>query len=124
MVTNNVPPGTVAVSPAKATTAFYNDVDDPAVLKELIDGLQPMSLGPLKSEVTRAAWMYTPCTAIMCEKDFGLPIEQFEKQLEVARGIQPGVFERVERCGASHVPFVSIPEWVVGILRRAAGEDV
>lgn len=124
MVTYNDPPGTVVVGAALAAMLFYNDVEDPAVVKELTDGLQPMSLGPLRSELTRAAWMYTPSTVVMCEKDLGLPTERFEKQLEVAREIKPGAFERVEKCGASHVPFVTMPEWVVEVLRRAAGEEV
>ena len=83
-----------------------------------------MSLGPLRSKLTRASWMYAPCRAIICEKDVSLPLERFEKQLEVARGIAPGCFERVEKCKAAHVPFISMPEWVVGVLEGVAGEDV
>lgn len=123
MVIYNDPPGTISISPALAKMVFYNDVTDPDVLDRLTEGLRPMSLGPLRSELTRAAWVYTPATAVVCERDFGLPVERFEKQLEVARVIEPGVFGRVERCGAAHVPFVSMPEWVLGVLIRVAGED-
>lgn len=124
MVTYNNPPGTVSVSPALATMLFYNDVEDPEVVKGLVDGLQPMSLGPLRSELTRASWMYTPSTAVICEKDLGLPTERFEKQISDAREIQPGSFQKVERCGAAHVPFLSMTAWVADVLRRVAGEDV
>ena len=115
---------TVSVNPDFAGMLFYNDIEDQAVVKELAADMKPMSIGPLRSELTRAAWMYTPSTAVFGEKDFGLPIERAEEQLRVAREITPGCFDRVEKCGAAHVPFVSMPEFVVGVLRRVAGEEV
>ena len=124
IATYNEPPGTVVINPKFAGMIFYNDVEDAAVVKELAGGMLPMSIGPLQSELTRAAWMYTQSTAVICEKDGGLPVERYEKQLEVAREIKPGCFERVERCNAAHVPFVSMPDWVVGVLRSVAGEKL
>ena len=114
--------GTITMKPEAMKMMFYNDIEDDKVIDELVAGTQSMSLGALASELTRAAWEYTPSTMLMCEKDLGLPVERAEKQLKAARERVPGVFESVEKCRAAHVPFVSMPEYVADFLRRVAGE--
>jgi len=34
-----------------------------------------------------------------------------------------GGFNVVERCGAGHSPFLSMPEWVAGVVARAAASE-
>ena len=114
--------GTVTINPILAPMLFYNDVEDQDVVKELVAGMKSMSVGALRSKLTRAAWEYTPATFVICEKDFGLPVKLAEEQLKAARELVPEAFQTVERCAAGHVPFVSMPGKVVEILRRVAGE--
>ena len=114
--------GIVTINPKFAPMLFYNDVEDQELVKELVDGMQSMSVGALRSKLTRAAWEYAPATSVICEKDFRLPAERAERQLKEAKELCPGAFQTIERCEAGHVPFVSMPERVVEILRRAAGE--
>jgi len=114
--------GTLTLNPKIVPMIFCNDIEDQAVVAELVGGLKSMNLGPLADELTRAAWEYTPATMVMCTKDFGLPLERAEKQLRDAREKFPNAFGTVEKLDASHVPFVSMPERVAELLTRAAGE--
>ena len=116
--------GTVTISPKFAPMLFYNDVGDEEVVKELVASMKSMSVGALRSKLTRAAWEYTPATFVICEKDFGLPMKRAEEQLKAAKESCPEAFQTVEKCAAGHVPFISMPGSVVEILRRAAGEAV
>jgi len=59
-----------------------------------------------------------------CEKDQAVPVAFAEKMLEDARQMQPGSFDQVEKIDAGHFPMLSQVEWMVGMLRRAAGEEV
>ena len=116
--------GTISVNPRMAGPLFYNDVEDSSLVEEMCRNLQSMSIGVFRSELTRAAWEYAPATLVLCEKDAVMSLEKMEKRLEYARGKCPGAFERVERCMAGHAPFLSMPDRVTEILRRAAGEDL
>lgn len=116
--------GNVSVKPQMAGSLFYNDVEDKGLVEEMGRNLQSMSIGAFRSKLTRAAWEYTPATLVVCEQDMCIKLAGMEKRLQYARGKCPGAFDRVERCKAGHAPFLSMPDRVTGILRRAAGEDV
>lgn len=116
--------GTVSVNPQMAGLYFYNDVQDQALVEEMCRNLQSMSIGAFGSKLTRAAWEYTPATLVLCELDACIDLERLERRLRSAREKCPGAFERVERWRAGHAPFLSMPDRVTEILRRAAGEDV
>lgn len=115
--------GTLTLNPKVVPRIFYNDIEDQAVVAELVDGLKPMSLGPMSSELTGTAWEYTPATMVICTNDNGLPLERAERQLKEAKEKVPSAFGTVERLDASHVPFVSMPEKVAEILIKAAGSS-
>ncbi|MCJ1337279.1 hypothetical protein MMC09_002561 [Bachmanniomyces sp. S44760] len=115
--------GTVTIKKEVIGMMFYNDIEDPELVRSMAAETKPMSVGSLWSELTRAAWTYTPCTAIFGTKDLGLPLQRAEGQLKAAKEIAPGSFQTVERCDTGHVPFVSMPDFVTGVLRRAVGED-
>lgn len=108
--------GTVTMSPKFAPMLFYNDVEDEEVVKELVAGMKSMSVGALRSKLTRTAWEYTPATFVIYEKDFGLPTKRAEEQLKAAKESCPEAFQTVEKCAAGHVPFVSVPGRVTEIL--------
>lgn len=113
--------GTLSLNPKFVPMIFYNDIEDQKVVAELVEGLKPMSLGPMASDLTREAWSYSPSTTIMCTNDHGLPLERAERQLKEAKERFPIAFDTVEKLDASHVPFVSMPERVAEILVKAAG---
>ncbi|CAD6574886.1 MAG: hypothetical protein ASARMPRED_006962 [Alectoria sarmentosa] len=116
--------GTVSVNPAMARPLFYNDVEDQALVEDMSRNLRSMSVGAFRSRLTRAAWEYTPATLVLCERDGCMDRGRREQRLRAARDKCPGAVGRVERCGAGHAPFLSMPDRVVEILRRAAGEEV
>lgn len=116
--------GTVSVDPQMAGLYFYNDVQDQSLVEEMCRNLQSMSIGAFRSKLTRAAWEYTPATLVLCELDACIDLERLERRLKSAREKCPGAFERVERWRAGHAPFLSMPDRVAEILRRAAGEDL
>ena len=116
--------GTVAVNPKYAGTLFYNDIKDPVALAGLIADLRTHSIGTLTSRLTRAAYAYTPATFVICQQDNAVSVEKAEGMIDAARKIWEVAFDKIERCDAGHTPFVSIPEHITKILRRAAGETI
>lgn len=99
---------------------FYNDL--PASTAEhWASKLKHHSLPTLVSPVTYTAWRHIPVTYLLCEADNAFPLPMQEAMVETAKAA--GVDVTVERCKAGHSPFLSVPEVVVGLLRRAAGED-
>lgn len=108
----------IALNPARY---FYNDL--PASTAEhWANKLKHHSLPTLVSPVTYAAWRHIPVTYLLCEADNALPLPMQEAMVETAKAA--GVDIAVDRCEAGHSPFLSVPEVVVGLLRRAAGEVV
>lgn len=115
--------GTVRLRPEVPAFLFGNDLDESALVAVLAKEMRPMSYGAMRSRLTRTAWAYTPAMFVNCEKDVALPVEKMEESRD-ARETCPAAFERVQRCQAGHAPFVIMPDWVVEVLRRAAGENL
>lgn len=72
--------------------------------------------------MTYAAWRHIPSTYLLCDGDNAIPPALQESMVETVKAA--GVPITVERCQAGHSPFLSVPEVVVGMIRRAAGEEV
>ncbi|KIW17009.1 hypothetical protein PV08_04200 [Exophiala spinifera] len=107
---------------------FYNDIDDEKVLAELLGKLKPQSYGAFWSKSTYAAWQDVDSTYVHCERDNAIPVA-FQRQMvaNVRRAVQErGAGGRMHdvTLDASHSAFVSRPEEVGMIVRRAAGEKV
>jgi hypothetical protein len=58
--------------------------------------------------------------SILCEKDAAIPIFAQEGMIAAAQQAAPKSFDVVERCDASHSPFISQPEWLAEKLAEAA----
>lgn len=97
---------------------FYNSCD-PVDVEEALDLLRTFPLGPLTVPVTYTTYREIPSTYVVCENDQALPLLAQERM--IAQG--DGVFH-VERCQEGHSPFLSNPDFIVGCIRRAAGENV
>jgi hypothetical protein len=76
----------------------------------------------MRSPVQYAAWKHVPSTYIFCTEDQAL---SYETQLGIVeRARKEGMLLRTERLEASHSPFLSMPEAVVDVIRRAALEMI
>lgn len=71
---------------------------------------------------TYAGWKDLPVAYLVCENDQAVKVEVQEAMKASCR--RSGADIEVERCGASHTPFLSMPELVVNFIRRAAGEEL
>ena len=73
------------------------------------------------SKVTYAAFRYVPTVYVYCTGDRTIKFE-WQKGL-VERAEKEGAQIKTETLKSSHSPFLSVPEEVVHILRKAAGEQ-
>lgn len=44
--------------------------------------------------------------------------------IDAARAVEPTALDIIERCDAGHCVMISKPDWLAGVLRRAACETV
>jgi hypothetical protein len=110
------------VDPADAKKVFYNELsseegDKWAAL------LKPHSLGAYATPTSYAAWRHIPSTYVICAADkTSITPELAESMISTARELEPTAFDVVERSDTDHCPMLSRPEWLAGVLKRAAGE--
>jgi pimeloyl-ACP methyl ester carboxylesterase len=90
---------------------FYQDCP-----RELADAaaarLVPQSLAAFAAAQTAAAWRERPSTYVICEQDHAIP--------PAAQEAMSARADTVERLDRSHSPFLSAPDELVPVLRRAA----
>ncbi len=111
------------MDPEDAKRVFYNDLPTKEA-DHWASKLQHQSLGVYWSTATYAAWRYIPSTYVLCNDDQAFTKAVGEMFLQGAKQIEPTSFDIVERCDAGHFPFLSQVEWMVKVLRKAAGEKV
>jgi len=110
--------------PNDPATAFYNDVPDSSVQQEWINRLSPTAYAVLASEVEYSCCQAetVPCSYLIGEKDNVVPPA-------VARAMIGSVCKEGRKrtevvCDSGHSPWLTRAEVVVGLVRRAAGEEV
>ncbi|KAF2655183.1 hypothetical protein K491DRAFT_704801 [Lophiostoma macrostomum CBS 122681] len=103
---------TVDVTLEDAKRIFYNDVSDEEG-NERASKLAHQSVGVYDSTTTYAAWKVIPSTYVTGKAD--KTIFTPELQLHTA-------FDVVEECDGGHCLMISHPEWLAGVVKRAAGE--
>lgn len=89
------------------------------MIEEAKRHIKPMPSTCFCSAASYAAWKHIPSTYLVCENDNAIPLQAQEMMIG-----QPGANFTVERCAASHSPFLSMPDFTVDVIRRAAGEKV
>ncbi|KAK3674459.1 hypothetical protein LTR78_005545 [Recurvomyces mirabilis] len=105
--------------PENVAEIFYNDCT-PEQIEEAKKHIKPISTSVFVSPAKYAACHHIPSTYLLCEKDNAIPIYAQE-----AMSSQPGSnFDHIERCSASHSPFLSMPDYTTEVIRRAAGEQI
>ncbi|KAJ5939105.1 alpha/beta-hydrolase [Penicillium verhagenii] len=95
---------------------FY-DGCSPDEIEEALDLLGSYPSGPLSVPVTYSPFLEFPVTYIKCKNDRALPVSVQGRMIAQAGGVVD-----VEECEEGHSPFMSDTGFIVGCLRRAAGE--
>lgn len=97
---------------------FYNDLSD-EVAEQSAKMTKKFATGFFKSEASYAPFKHVPSWYLICENDQAIPVVAQE-----AMTSQPGANFTIERCSASHSPFLSMPDLTAEFVRRAAGESI
>lgn len=108
------------VMPDTPEKIFYNDLSAEEA-EPYISALKPHSYKTFLSQQSVAPWKVIPSTYIVCENDQAIPLPAQEGMLGMAHQMAPTSFDAIERCGASHSPFISQPGWLSEKLIKAAG---
>lgn len=113
---------TVDVSAEDAKRIFYNDIPDEEGDK-WASKLSHQSVGVYSSTTTYAAWKHIPSTYVIGKADrTTFTPELVDYIIKSAREQEPTAFDVVEECDGGHCLMISHPEWLVGVVKRAAGE--
>lgn len=114
--------GTVSVSASDAKAIFYNDLTS-SESDYWASRLDHQSLGVYSSTQTHAAWRHIPSTYVIGKQDkTTFTPAVVEMIIENARRLEPSAFDVVEECDGGHCLMISRPDWLAGVIRRAAGE--
>ncbi len=90
--------------------SLYGDCP-PDVASAAAERLTPQSVAAIATPQTVAAWQTLPSTYVLCEQDQAVPPPAQEAMASRAAA--------VERLPSSHSPFLSRPDDVAAIVRRA-----
>lgn len=91
---------------------LFNDLDD-STAKTWINKLQSQPASDWDHTITYCGWRDVPSVYLVCEKDACIP-PPVQLQLAEMAG------SKVEKCGAGHMPMVSMPKKVVEVIMEAA----
>jgi len=108
------------VLPNQPEKIFYNDLSE-EVAAPYIAAIKPHSYRTFSSKQSVAPWKIIPSTYIVCEQDQAIPLPVQDGMIGMAQQMAPKSFDVVERCSASHSPFISQPKWLAEKLIKAAG---
>jgi hypothetical protein len=113
---------TVSVGKEDAKRIFFNDLDDEAA-GEWAAKLLPQSVGVYASRTTYAAWKDIPSTYVRGKTDQShFSAEMVDGMIAGARAQCDTALDVVEECDGGHCLMISHPEWLAGVVKRAAGE--
>ena len=103
---------------------MYSDLPDEEASKWAAK-LQHQSIGVFGSTTAHAAWRYIPSTYVVAKQDKSMISKEYaHMMINAAKEIEPTAFDVVEEHDGGHCIMLSQPEWLAGVLRRAAGESV
>src|SRR3954463_12033253 len=108
--------------PTDGSKVFFNDLPESEALywAKTMTGHSALSFG---GKLSYPAYKYIPVTYLYCENDQGiLPAEQ-QKMIDHAKSVTESTVEVVS-VPSGHMPMIKMPDEVVKVLRKAAGESV
>ncbi|KAJ5949352.1 alpha/beta-hydrolase [Penicillium verhagenii] len=77
-----------------------------------LDAIKPQPAQGWDDTVSYAGWKDVPSVYLICEEDNALPVP-LQEQLAALAG------SKIERCSAGHLPMLSQPEAVAGVVQSA-----
>ena len=92
-------------------TLLFSDLDA-ASAEDWTRKLRPQPAEGWDQTVTYAGWKDVSSVYLVCENDQVIPPQMQLQMAELAGS-------KVEKCGAGHVPFLSMPEKVADVVRSA-----
>lgn len=100
-----------SLMPGRPEEIFFNDCspDDAA---DAVSRLEPQSLPSFQQPVRSVAWRDVPSTYVICDNDNAIPVFAQEHLSQRAGDVR--------RMGASHSPFLSMPDPVVDLIAELA----
>ena len=93
---------------------LFSDLDEVETQK-WVKTLKPQPSTGWAGMVSYCGWREVPSLYLVCEKDMLLPAE-LQMQFAALAGSE------VVKCGAGHMVQLSMPEKVVEVVKKAAGE--
>jgi pimeloyl-ACP methyl ester carboxylesterase len=97
-------------------TTLFNDL--PASVSETwLAKLQCQPATGWADVIEYAGWKDIPSVFLVCEKDAALPAALQVQSVEMAGS-------EIERCESGHMVMLSMPDTVVEVIRKAAGEAI
>ena len=90
---------------------LFNDLE-PAVAEKWVNALQLQPAEGWNGTVTYCGWREVPSVYLVCEGDQMIP-----PPMQVQIGEMAG--SKMEKCGAGHMPHLSMPEKVADVVKGA-----
>jgi pimeloyl-ACP methyl ester carboxylesterase len=97
-----------SLMPDRPDEIFFNDVSEDAT-RAAVEQLAPHRMAAFQAPVGAVAWRDVPTTYVICDRDNAIPVP--------AQEMLAGRADNVTRLDASHSPFLSQPDALVGIIR-------
>ena len=99
---------------------WFHDLSDEEASRWAAKAI-PHSIGVFWSKSTRAAWRYIPSTFVFCREDRFF--HYAEIQIADAKSTSDHMLDSIEEVDAGHYVMLSQPEWLTGVLIKAAGGE-
>ncbi|KAH8654133.1 Alpha/beta hydrolase fold-1 [Tricladium varicosporioides] len=113
----------VTVSKEDCIRVFYNDIS-PSIADKMASEILPQSAGVYWSTTSYAPWRKIPTTYVRCTNDQSMGVVLADYYLGIAKSTDDHMIDTIETVDAGHFVMVSQPEWVAGVLERAARENI
>jgi hypothetical protein len=97
---------------------FYNDLPSETA-NTWSSQLHHQAWPTFQTPLSHAAYKDVPSTYLLCEQDAAIPLVA---QQAMAGFVGEGITTHL--CKSGHSPFLSMPETVVNVIRKASGEPV
>jgi hypothetical protein len=101
---------------ANADHVFYNGLPK-SLIDNLVSSLKHQSKASFYTPLTYPAYRDVRVSYLLCEQDNAIPFPAQQAMVGIGG---PNVVSHI--CSAGHSPMLSMPEKVVHVIRRAAGE--
>ena len=111
--------GTVWIK--NAADVFFNDIESPSRVEELVRSTLTHNWTIAEAKISTTPWQDVPTTYIHCKRDRTIWPEVQESMVRDAVLIGGARGLRTETLDAGHMPFLSMPEVLMGLFEKIVG---